>query len=338
LVGHIFKFIHFSSIKTHSFGYNADVLFIKRKKLAKLHAMSNLSPQDKQTLNDYKGMSVGEIFRKSRETKGYNLNDIALHLNISSTHLEAIEADDYNALPQKVYAVGFVRAYANVLGLDSEKMAYLFKIQAYGKKQTDEHKQFLKPEGKEVSLRDTIGDNWQIIPILLSFVIIVGGVIALLYVLISWLITPSDEEGQIRVPEVPASMLEQSEDPFIVPATNVDTPQTLAEPMDIIVRPDEGGRSYGVDALEGALALKVTSDTSVEIMDVQSGQALFSQIFNKGDVIYLAEDQDVLISSTNAGAIVVYLDNLKLGLLGNEGQEIRLRPLSVKALRLQRDG
>ena len=91
--------------------------------------MNNLTPQDRVTLDNYNDMSVGQIFRRARQDNNYNLTDIATHLNIASTHLEAIEADDINSLPPKVYAVGFVRAYADVLSLDSEKMAYLFKVQ-----------------------------------------------------------------------------------------------------------------------------------------------------------------------------------------------------------------
>jgi cytoskeleton protein RodZ len=102
--------------------------------------MSKLNSNDRDILDNFKGMSVGQIFNKSRTSQKLDIEQIAAYLNIGTSHLEAIEADDKNSLPPQVYAVGFVRAYADVLGLDSEKMAYLFKIQSYGVKKTEEQK------------------------------------------------------------------------------------------------------------------------------------------------------------------------------------------------------
>ena len=92
--------------------------------------MTQLNPHDREMLNNFKGLSVGQIFMRARKEQGLQISQISAHLNIGTPHLEAIEADDKDSLPQKVYAVGFVRAYADVLGLDSEKMAYLFKVQS----------------------------------------------------------------------------------------------------------------------------------------------------------------------------------------------------------------
>jgi hypothetical protein len=65
---------------------------------------------------------------------------------------------------------------------------------------------------------------------------------------------------------------------------------------------------------------------------------MMSQSLNEGDVIYLSEDQDILLSASKGSAIEVYLDGQKIGVLGMDPTPVQMRPLSVQALRLQRDG
>ena len=67
------------------------------------------------------GHGVGALLRASRLRVGENLQDVAAMLCIRYPYLEAIESARYNELPGLTYAVGFIRAYAEHLGLDSEE-------------------------------------------------------------------------------------------------------------------------------------------------------------------------------------------------------------------------
>lgn len=88
--------------------------------------------QDKAILDRYRDLSVGEILRRARMRTGQNLPEIAYFLNIRESLLEALEQDDHARLPGRVYVVGFVRTYAEYLGLDGDKIAYLLKSQSLG--------------------------------------------------------------------------------------------------------------------------------------------------------------------------------------------------------------
>ena len=309
--------------------------------------MSNLSSHDRHTLDNYSGMSVGQIFRRARTDLGYNILDIATHLNIASTHLDAIEADDINSLPPKVYAVGFVRAYADVLSLDSEKMAYLFKVQFYGKNQTDQQKFMARPEGKTVSLHDTLAQKDNIIPALLSALFIIVIVSAALIFFVVWLVTPSDKTGEITVPEVPAELLKEEAAPIaeVAPEMPEQTEaaetqaepevQAAAAPIALAVEPDEGGTAYGADPYEAVLALKMTDKSWLEIRDLVSGKVILTRTLNKGDVFYAKEGEDILLTTGNAGGVEVFLDGKSLGVLGKNAEVLRSRPFSIQSLRLQ---
>lgn len=63
-------------------------------------------------------VSTGEQLKQAREAKGLSLDDVASQTRIPIRHLQAIEREDWDALPAPTYAVGFARNYANAVGLD----------------------------------------------------------------------------------------------------------------------------------------------------------------------------------------------------------------------------
>ena len=74
--------------------------------------------------------SAGDELRQRREALGLDLAEVAATLRIKPAYLVALEAGRPNELPGAVYAIGFIRAYADHLGLDSGEMLRLFKRQS----------------------------------------------------------------------------------------------------------------------------------------------------------------------------------------------------------------
>jgi cytoskeletal protein RodZ len=64
----------------------------------------------------------GATLRAAREAQRLELANIAAETRIPLRHLEAIEADDFESLPSRAYAIGFTRTYAKALGLDDAAM------------------------------------------------------------------------------------------------------------------------------------------------------------------------------------------------------------------------
>src|SRR5690606_13898422 len=79
---------------------------------------------------NYADLPVGEILRRGREHYNLSLNDVEAALRIRASQLGAIEQGRLDLLPGRVYAVGFVRAYAEYLGLDGGRIVQLFKAQS----------------------------------------------------------------------------------------------------------------------------------------------------------------------------------------------------------------
>jgi hypothetical protein len=76
--------------------------------------------------------SFGEELRRERELRQIGLREIAEATKINLRYLEALETNDFEHLPGGVFNRGFVRAYAEFIGVDPEAMvnAYLLESRA----------------------------------------------------------------------------------------------------------------------------------------------------------------------------------------------------------------
>ena len=71
--------------------------------------------------------TLGETLRQARLNKGVSLAEAARDTRIRGGYLEALEAEDAAALPPAVYTRGFLRTYAEYLGLNPQAMVDLYQ-------------------------------------------------------------------------------------------------------------------------------------------------------------------------------------------------------------------
>lgn len=64
--------------------------------------------------------TFGQKLREAREEKGLRVEDVSRATRVRSCHLEALERDDFDAMPQDVFVRGFVRMYADCLQVDPD--------------------------------------------------------------------------------------------------------------------------------------------------------------------------------------------------------------------------
>jgi len=65
-------------------------------------------------------ISLGSLLRRSREERHIDLDEAAGVTRIRRHHLEALENEEWSKLPSQVFVKGFLRSYAEFLGLDKE--------------------------------------------------------------------------------------------------------------------------------------------------------------------------------------------------------------------------
>src|SRR2546421_2569205 len=86
--------------------------------------------------------TVGQDLRNARQRKGEDLAKISGVLKIRKDYLDALEESKFDAMPGRAYTIGFVRAYAQYLGLDPRECVERLKVEIAG-----------RSEGREANLQ-----------------------------------------------------------------------------------------------------------------------------------------------------------------------------------------
>lgn len=76
------------------------------------------------------GPHVGAILSQTRQSLGQSITDVARDLRIRRAFLEAIEGARYADLPGPAYTLGFIRTYAEHLGLEGDEIVRRFKAES----------------------------------------------------------------------------------------------------------------------------------------------------------------------------------------------------------------
>lgn len=157
------------------------------------------------------GASVGQTLRESREAQGIPLEDVAVRLRLMQRQVEAMETDDFASLGQPVFARGFVRNYARLLGLVPETL--LARMEGAPEEQPMVSQAELPPQHAWLS------SPWLIL-LLLALLLLLAIPVGLYL----WLNSGTDE-----TPDSPAPAAQSSSRPM--PAPVAETSATPSSPV-----------------------------------------------------------------------------------------------------------
>ena len=77
-------------------------------------------------------MRIGEVLKQARARTGLEMRTVEERTKIRIKYLRALEDEEWDALPNSAYAKGFLRTYAQLLGLDGEALADAYRRQVEG--------------------------------------------------------------------------------------------------------------------------------------------------------------------------------------------------------------
>lgn len=92
-------------------------------------------------------VSVGLVLRQARESRQMSVADVAQLLKISYRQVDALENDNWSALPGQTFVLGFIRNYARLLHLDPTPLLQQIKAA-----QTPDNPNIVLPEASAASL------------------------------------------------------------------------------------------------------------------------------------------------------------------------------------------
>jgi cytoskeleton protein RodZ len=323
-----------------------------------------------QERENHTDLPVGEILRRTRLQYNLSLTDVEGALRIRALQLGAIESGKLEQLPGRVYAIGFVRAYSEFLGLDGNKMVHLFKVQSVGNRN--------RPE-----LSFPVPASESKLP---NFFIL-GGSLAGLAAVIALFFTFNAPAPPMEIPPGPVAAVEDkvahlpaehtplesalmaamSPAAGIDPAAAIALPQgqagaAVAQPgptpiqaapiqpahpaapavsaaapaQTAALSPAQEGRAYQPPKAAGPkIVLNVRSDVWIEIRDAE-GKPLLSRILKPGEQYVVPSGEGLVMDTGNAGAFDVYVGGKKaspLGATGSVKRNISLAPQNLLAER-----
>jgi len=73
--------------------------------------------------------SVGDKLKSLRGQKNLGTSEVAARLHLDSRIIEALERDDYGALPDPIYVRGYIRSYSKLLGHDADELVAAYNSQ-----------------------------------------------------------------------------------------------------------------------------------------------------------------------------------------------------------------
>lgn len=270
---------------------------------------------------DEDNLPVGEILRRTRVYYNQSVDDVCAILRIRTAHLEAIEDGRIDDLPGRVYAFGFVRAYAEYLGLDGEQIVRLFKSQIGVQvvDRPDLHMPVAASESKSPNAVIVIGS-------LAFLAIAIGG-------LVFWGSQRQNNEIEVtdvhQIPPVPQKIYEDTGD--VGPFPPASTVTQSKPPIDQGLGDPAPAEEAAVDVAAGPppLVLKLRDSAWVEIRDV-TGKALLSRILKPGDsYIVPASVKGLVLDTGNVGALEFSVGNEVFAPFGEQGdvrRGIKLEP------------
>ena len=263
---------------------------------------------------------IGSLLEKKRLEKGLSLKEVEQATKIRTRYLEGLEREDPTSLPDPVYARGFLKTYANFLGLDGEQLSREFRDNraprrerqfSYERPQRREFDQpLINPGGLDDAERRGISGA-TILTIVLAVFVLAMVIGALYYVGYRSTINTSDsapEEESIvdQEPEDNSSRDDSSrEEPVAGSGTKSGADDGSSEDSTETVRVTV--RVVGVPT-----GLTILTDGTVA--SDQFAQPGFSQTFEA--------ERAVTISTANAGAVEVEVDGENVGRLGQFGQPL----------------
>lgn len=124
--------------------------------------------------------SPGEQLKQARESKNLSERDAANKLHLSASYLRALEADDFDHLPEATFIKGYIRNYARLLDLPAEELVAAFESMRPPEQIPADSLQSIRPT-REMKQR------------VASAVILL--IIVIVALLAWWLMTPNAKQG-----------------------------------------------------------------------------------------------------------------------------------------------
>jgi cytoskeletal protein RodZ len=231
---------------------------------------------------------LGTYLRQFRNEQAVTLEEVAAKTKIQARLLNAIEEGRFDELPESVYVQGFIRRYADALGLDGAQFATAFPTEP------------LIHAGRRSSWRELPAAQLRPIHLYVLYLLLIVGAVSGLSYLVNR----------------PSSQFAASSDALL--QSDIQTSNYRAE---FPPRPsvNKNSASPSSTPADGSVRVGVTLTAQSWLRVVADGKTEYEGILDEGTQRTWAADKQLVLRAGNAGAVLVVVNDGKAKQLGAPG-------------------
>ncbi len=259
--------------------------------------------------------SVALRLKKARIAKKMTIIEVSKELRIRRDYISAIEEGQLDRLPEQAYTLGFVRSYANLLGLDG-----LAAVKEYR-------------EERDMTLQSPIADRLSDVGEAATpskKLLFVSALTASIVLALGWFYV---DERQERLPKKTALI---SPEP-IPQALSTESKASPSSSSEARPTPTASSPSSEAPLLPSTPALSESYIHATEKVWIkvygQDGKTIRDILLAPGEKIAVHLDGSTYLSTGNVGALTLENNGKKTPFLGKLGEVKRHIPLEEKAIK-----
>jgi cytoskeleton protein RodZ len=309
--------------------------------------------------------TTGEILRDARLHRKMSLEDVSAVINVRAGLLRAIEEGNIDALPGMTYAQGFVKSYAEHVGLNAADVVQKFRAE-HGQNRFASHKLDMpqpmidgpQPNiliiGIAVILAVVIGLGWVFFSggeekVETAAVTIpqapdvgtVTGIVPVTAEPVRQVLEPAAPAPAAATPAPAPAETAAAPAPVMPPVAPVETTASapaapLAQPAAAIATattevPAAPAETISIKPVKSRVSVTATEDSWISIRDAKGG-VILKRVLRAGETFAVPDQPGVKMWAGNAGGLNFAVDGKNVGTVGARGQIVKAVPLSPKGL------
>ena len=306
---------------------------------------------------------MGAFLRRRREMRHETLSHVSQALRIRTPYLKAIEADDWRALPNAVYARAFLRSYALHVEADPDRLLRRAEAALDSRPGPDTPLPPLPARDRSLPGGALVGAS-----VLMAIAVYAGWY----YFSVERL---RDERVAAAAPDRLVTELAPFEPAPVAPAVGsppADSADSAAGPPERRSAAEETGQaesgpvggaeaegvSPGLPAVAATrpeepavreradnaasdvrgVVLHAVEPAYIEIRSVETNEVLVERLLRPGDRYRPPEGRGLVLSAGNAGGLEITVDGIRIPKLGESGAVLRHVPIDADLLLRTRAG
>lgn len=264
--------------------------------------------------------SIGQSLREARERLGLTVEEAERATRIRAHHLMALEAGDLEALPSPVHARGFLKNYAEFLGLDANAILLRYADTLQARRRRPKATRALGERSARPSVRITSRrPRWLSMDLFIAAGITLAVMVVLVWGLgrvMAAVRERTQSAGQVPTSTPPAP----AASPTVTPELLEASPGATLETVQLV--PSPSPMSFLSNVPTGGVDVRLLVEQSAWVRVVVDGSEVFRGRANPGQLLEYQGEQTVEVATGNGAGLHVFYNGQDQGTLGDLGEVV----------------